>query len=70
MKHLWLDMIQMFYPRNLATAKCFNDSVNGDYIQLNGRHFTVCDPTYIGAPIGATMPDMDNKTAKVILLGK
>lgn len=67
---LGLDVILVFYPGHLATAVCFNDSVNGDYIQLNGRHFTVCDPTYIGAPIGATMPDMDNKTAKVILLSK
>ena len=30
--------------------------------------FIICDPTYIGVPIGMTMPDMDNKTAKVILL--
>ena len=40
----------------------------GDYINLNGKKYTICDPTYIGAPIGATMPDMDNKTAKVIKL--
>ena len=35
---------------------------------MNGKCYTICDPTYIGAPIGATMPDMDNKTAKIILL--
>ena len=44
------------------------DHVTGDYILLNNQRFTVCDPTYIGAPIGATMPDMDNAGAKVILL--
>lgn len=44
------------------------DHVTSDYILLNNQRFTVCDPTYIGAPIGATMPDMDNAGAKVILL--
>ena len=66
---LGLDVILVFYPGHLATAVCFNnDSVKGDYIQLDGRRFIVCDPTYIGAPVGETMPNMDNKTAKVILL--
>jgi hypothetical protein len=46
----------------------FNMPVEGDYINLNGKRYTICDPTYIGAPIGVTMPEMDNKTAKVIVL--
>lgn len=65
---LRLDVILVFYPGHLATAVCFNTPVEGDYIELNGRRFIICDPTYIGAPIGMTMPDMDNKTAKVIEL--
>ena len=65
-----LDVILVFYPGHLATAVEFKTSINGDYINLNGRRFVICDPTYVGAPIGATMPDMDNKTAKVILLSK
>lgn len=65
---LGLDVLLVFYPGHLATAVAFNTPVNGDYIDLNGKRYTICDPTYIGAPIGATMPDMDNKTAKVILL--
>lgn len=65
---LGLDVILVFYPGHLATAVAFNTAVEGDYIDLNGRRFTICDPTYIGAPVGATMPDMNNKTAKVILL--
>lgn len=67
---LGLDVILVFYPGHLATAVNFKTPVRGDYIDLNGSHFTICDPTYIGAPIGMTMPDMDNKTAKVILLSK
>ena len=65
---LGLDVMLVFYPGHLATAVAFNTSVKGDYIDMNGKHYTICDPTYIGAPIGATMPDMDNKTAKVIVL--
>lgn len=63
-----LDVILVYYPGHLATAVCFDTEVQGDYIMLNNHRFVICDPTYIGAPIGATMPDMDNKSAKVILL--
>lgn len=65
---LGLKCILVFYPGHLAAAVCFTDSVNGDYIQLNGRRYIVSDPTYIGAPVGMTMPNMDNQKAKVILL--
>jgi hypothetical protein len=42
--------------------------VRGDYIQLDGHKFVVCDPTYIGAPVGHTMKGMENATARVIFL--
>lgn len=65
---LGLKCILIYYPGHLASAVKFTESVQGDYIQLNGNRFVVCDATYIGAPIGHTMPGMDNKTATVILL--
>lgn len=65
---LGLKVVLVYYPGHLATAVQFADKVTGDFIVLNGSRFTVCDPTYIGAPVGATMPDMDNAGAKVILL--
>lgn len=65
---LGLKVILVYYPGHLATAVRFDDYVRGDYINLNGERYLVCDPTYIGAPIGVTMPDMDNTTATVILL--
>lgn len=58
----------VYYPGHLAAAVCFNGDVPGDYIDINGKRYTVCDPTYIHAPIGLTMPGMDNSKAKVILL--
>lgn len=65
---LGLKCILIYYPGHLASAVCFTQQVDGDYITLNGKRFVVCDPTYIGAPVGRTMPNMDNQTAHVILL--
>ena len=65
---LGLDVVLLYYPGHLATAVCFNQPVRGDYLTINNKRYVVCDPTYIGAPVGATMPGMDNKTAKVIML--
>lgn len=65
---LGLKVVLVYYPGHLATAVQFNEEVNGDYLVVNGRKYTICDPTYIGASIGRTMPQMDNSTAKVIIL--
>ena len=66
---LGLKVILVYYTGHLATAVCFDDEQPaGDYIMLNGDRYVVCDPTYIGAHIGRTMPNMDNASASVILL--
>lgn len=65
---LGLKCILIYYPGHLASAVCFTEHVSGDFIQVNGSRFVVCDPTYIGASVGHTMPDMDNSSAKVIVL--
>ena len=65
---LGLKTVLVFYPGHLASAVCFTDSVSGDYISLNEQRYVITDPTYIGAPVGMTMPDMDNTQASVILL--
>lgn len=65
---LGLKVILVYYPGHLAMAVCFNSDVPGDYIEYEGNRYVVCDPTYIGARVGMTMPGMNNKEAKVILL--
>lgn len=65
---LGLKCILIYYPGHLACAVQFTDVVGGDYIMLGGQKYIVTDPTYIGAPVGYTMPDMDNNSAKVIIL--
>jgi hypothetical protein len=63
-----LDVILIYYPNHLASAVNFTEEVNGDYLLVNGKKYVVCDPTFIGAPVGRTMTGMDNATAKAILL--
>lgn len=64
-----LRCILVYYPGHLASAvELTQDNVNGDYIQHNGHRYIIADGTYINAPLGRTMPKMENATAKVILL--
>lgn len=64
-----LDCILIYYPGHLAAGVCFNTKeVSGDAYEVEGRDFVVCDPTYINASIGMSMPSMRNKPADVTLL--
>ena len=63
-----LDVVLVYYPGHLYTAVRFTDVVSGDYLTINGDKYVVCDPTYIHAPVGKTMPGMDNATAVAIKL--
>ena len=65
---LGLKAILIYYPGHLAMAVHFPEEVSGDYILLDGEKYIVCDPTYIAATVGRTMPGMDNNQARVILL--
>lgn len=66
---LGLNCLLVYYPGHLAAAIEYTDnSVSGDYILLDGHKYVIADPTYINAPVGYTMPGMDNATAKVIKL--
>lgn len=60
--------LSVHYPGHLATVVGFAEDVKGDYIMHQGKKYVVCDPTYIGAPVGRTMPRMDNASEKVILV--
>jgi hypothetical protein len=51
----------------------FNDKISGinpkaNVISVNGKQFTICDPTYKNASAGRTMPGMDNSKAKIVIL--
>jgi hypothetical protein len=63
-----LDVVLLYYPGHLASAVAFNGEERGDYLTYKNRRFIVCDPTYINAGVGRTMPGMNNQEAQVIAL--
>ncbi|MDE6309209.1 MAG: hypothetical protein K2L93_01810 [Muribaculaceae bacterium] len=65
-----LDVALIYYPGHLATAVCFNEEVDGASMKINDKKFIVCDPTYIGAPIGTQMPGLDCSDVRAIVLNK
>ena len=66
---LGLDVVLEHYPGHLATAVRFDEEVPGDYFTLDGKHYVVCDPTYINADIGDAMPQFKQARAKIVRLG-
>lgn len=51
-----LDAVLLYYPGHIAAAVAFTDNVSGDYVEVDGRRFVVCDPTYINSSVGDAMP--------------
>lgn len=66
---LGLDVVLLEYPKHIATAVCLPGSdVQGDYYEVDGKRYVVCDPTYIDASIGMTQPNYRTTQAKIIQL--
>lgn len=63
-----LRVVGLLWPGHLATAVRFEQPVDGDYFTHQGERYTVCDPTYINAPIGLTMPKYQGEQAEIIVL--
>lgn len=63
---LSLKTVLLYYPNHIATAVCFGGPVAGNYVEIDGRRYTVCDPTYIGADVGEVMPGMEGLAARII----
>lgn len=65
---LGLDVALIYYPGHLATAVCFNKEVSGDYLTIDNRRFIICDPTYVNASVGESMPTVDSDNIMVSML--
>jgi hypothetical protein len=63
---LTLDVVIIDFPGHIATAVEFSKPVQGDSWELNGKRYTVADPTYVNANVGMTMPQYKNKAPKLI----
>ncbi|MFC2137116.1 hypothetical protein ACFLTE_02970 [Bacteroidota bacterium] len=57
-----LNVIGLEYTDHVAVAVNFNEEVSGNYLNYKGKKYVICDPTYINAPIGKTLPKhLDSK---------
>ena len=69
-KLLKLDVLGLDYPGHISTAVKFDDEIPGDFIIFDEDKFLVCDPTYINANLGMTMPKFKKVEPKIIDLRK
>ena len=65
---LGMDVAMFCYKGHVACGVVFPDEVIGDSYTFEGRRYVMCDPTYIGAPIGATMPKYRGVTPQIVRL--
>ena len=65
-----MEVVLVYYPgRHLATAVRFdNPNTTGDYLNVDGKKFLICDPTYIGASLGKAMPNLMQISVDIIRL--
>lgn len=63
---LGLEVVLVHWPGHLGTAVHFAEDGDGDYFTVKGKQYTVCDPTYIGAGVGETMPQFKGTAAKLV----
>jgi len=61
-----LEVVGLLYPGHAATAVYFPENVKGDWVEFQGKRYTVCDPSYIGADLGRTLPQASNQMARVV----
>ncbi|MDE6485854.1 MAG: hypothetical protein K2L14_10735 [Duncaniella sp.] len=65
---LGLDVVLLHYPGHLATAVRFDEPVGGNYFEIDGAKYTVCDPTYINSDVGMAMPQFKSTGAEIMRL--
>jgi hypothetical protein len=65
---LGLKVVGVKYPGHVATAVNFNVDVKGEYLEMEGERYTICDPTYINAYIGMAMPEFSGKPPEEVII--
>lgn len=65
---LGLNAILLDYGEHMAVAVNLPEDIRGDHLILNNKKYYVCDPTYIGATIGMSIPRYRNKPVKVHMI--
>ncbi len=63
-----LDILALDYPGHITTAVHLEGDRPGHRIELHGKKYWICDPTYINAQVGDAMDSYRNQTPKPILV--
>jgi len=63
---LHLKIIGIKYNNHLATAVNLSTKIIATTIKYNGKNYTICDPTYINANVGMSMPQYKNAKFEII----
>jgi hypothetical protein len=63
-----LDVVAITYFNHMAAAVAFSEEIEGYSFMVDGLLYTVCDPTYLNAPIGSVMPKYEDYTPIAIKL--
>jgi len=61
-----LEAIALCYPDHVTTAVNLPVETKGTYLDYNGQKYYICDPTYIGAEVGMSMPVYENVKPDII----
>ena len=63
---LGVDVLLLEYSDHISTAVCFPAKVEGSYLEMDGKQYLLCDPTYIGSHIGQVAEPYRNVQPSVI----
>lgn len=61
-------VVLLEYPDHISTAVQMPGDLKGDHIRIGEDKYYVCDPSYIGATLGMTIPKYKNISVKVYAL--
>lgn len=61
-----LEVVGILFPGHVSTAVQFPGDVPGDFVMVRQKKYTICDGTFIGAPIGRGMPQFAGKQGEII----
>jgi hypothetical protein len=65
---LQLEVVGLLYPGHAATAVHLPGPAKGDYLMHKGKRFYICDPTYINANYGVSLPDVKGQMPRVLAM--
>ena len=67
-RFIGLEVVLLDYPDHVATGVKLRQPMEGDCVIVKNERYIVCDPTYIGAPLGRSIAKYHKINARIIAL--